>query len=210
MKASILVNGYANPTEGLLNEIKVCDLIVCADGAATWALKAGLLPHVLIGDMDSIPSELPGTLEKAGVEIIYLQREKDDTDAQAAVDLAIARGADDFLITGALGGRLDHTLGNIMLLVRLARAGKEARIADEGQTVMAACSDIHLHGVPGGIISIIPFGDGLYIEKTEGLAYPIFHKNIPCDITLGISNVFIASDASVKISSGTAIIIVQE
>jgi thiamine pyrophosphokinase len=210
LKASILVNGYANPNEALLNEIKACDLIVCADGAATWAIDAGLQPHVLIGDMDSIPPELPGTLEKAGVEIIYLPREKDDTDAQAAIDLAIARGADKFLITGALGGRLDHTLGNIMLLVRLARAGKEARIAETGQMVMAACSDIHLCGVPGGLISIIPFGDGLFIEKTEGLAYPISHKKIPCDITLGISNVFTSSQARIEITSGTAIIIVQE
>jgi thiamine pyrophosphokinase len=97
-----------------------------------------------------------------------------------------------------------------VLFRSLVRSGKEARIADAGQTVMAACSEINLRGVPGRLISIIPFGDDLFIEKTEGLAYPIYHKKIPCDITLGISNIFTAPQAKIEITHGTAIIVIQE
>ncbi len=210
MKAGILVNGTALPDRMTIDEIRGCDLILCTDGALAWALEAGVKPDVLIGDMDSIDPKLLEQYDRDTIEIIRLPVQKDDTDAQAAVDLAMERGADTFIITGALGGRLDHAMGNLMLLIRLMRRGKEAKMVDDQQVVMAAGSETLLHGKPGGTISIIPFGDGLFIEKTEGLAYPIVHKSIPCDITLGISNVFTKTTASVSITAGTAIIIMQK
>lgn len=210
MKAAILVNGTVLPDDETLHAIQSCDLIVCADGAAGWALTAGIKPDVLIGDMDSIDPALLVMVNNEPIEIFRLPEKKDDTDTQAAVDLAMERGADEFLITGALGGRLDHTLGNLMLLIRLVRRGKAAVLSDERQMVLAACSEIILHGKPGRLVSIVPFGDGLFIEKTEGLAYPIHHRSIPCDITLGISNVFTSAEARISITGGTAIIIMQK
>ena len=71
-----------------------------------------ITPDLLIGDMDS----LGRTPDDGGIEIIKLPVEKDVTDTQAAVGLAIERGADNICIIGGIGSRLDHTLSNISIL----------------------------------------------------------------------------------------------
>ncbi|MDP2891565.1 MAG: thiamine diphosphokinase [Bacillota bacterium] len=210
MKAAIFANGDFIPEKGLVEEIKSAELIICADGGALWAQKSGIQPHVLIGDMDSTPEGLPERMAQAGVQVIYLERKKNVTDAEAAVELALSRGADEFIIAGATGYRLDHTLGNIMLLVKLVQLGKKAKLCGGGQSVLAACGDVEIRGEKGRIISIIPFGQGLLIESTEGLRYPIKNGYIPGNTTLGISNVFTSDTARVKIKSGMAVIIMQD
>jgi thiamine pyrophosphokinase len=209
MKAAILSNGTPGTDAALLTEIKAADLIVCADGAAGWAAEAGIHPHTLIGDMDSIAADLPAKFAQAGVEVITLEREKDLTDTEAAVELALMRGADEFLIAGGTGGRLDHTMGNILLLVKLTQQGKKAVLAGEGQRVIAASGEAIIHGRAGDTVSIIPFGEDIFIRATSGLQYPVHCRSISPNTTLGISNVMTRRTSQITIERGTAIIIHQ-
>ena len=92
------------------------DLIICADGGANHLRKLGKLPDILVGDFDSISEGDLDLLLAANVEIVRFPSEKDATDTQLAVQLAMDRGCDEVILLGAAGTRLDHTLANVFLL----------------------------------------------------------------------------------------------
>ena len=115
MNAYIFTGGEVNtksvnisPDEG--------DLIIAADSGLNTANELGFAPQILIGDMDSLKRVPDGSFE-----IIQLPKEKDVTDTQAAVEIAIDREADGIYIIGGIGSRLDHTLSAIAILERIER-----------------------------------------------------------------------------------------
>ena len=110
MNAYIITGG-----DVLLKNIKIepeeGDIIIAADSGYETALRLKLHVDVLIGDMDSIKAELP-----RGIETLRLPAEKDVTDTEAAVELALERGADSICIIGGIGTRVDHTLASLGIL----------------------------------------------------------------------------------------------
>jgi thiamine pyrophosphokinase len=92
-------------------ELAEGDLVIAADSGYETAKKLKLPVDVLVGDMDSIKVELP-----KNVETVKLPAEKDVTDTEAAVEIAIERGAESICIVGGIGTRVDHTLASIGIL----------------------------------------------------------------------------------------------
>lgn len=111
-------NIHCVPAEG--------DLTVAADSGWHNARQLGITPQVLLGDFDSIGTDRLPEAE----EILQVPAEKDSTDTQLAVDLALSRGADDIVIIGGLSGRLDHSLSNLGVLEALAERHIHATIED--------------------------------------------------------------------------------
>ncbi|MBP5729962.1 MAG: thiamine diphosphokinase, partial [Clostridia bacterium] len=99
--------------------IRPDDFVAVCDGGLSYAEALGLRFELLVGDFDSYTGALPS----GGFELIRLPREKDDTDIGFAVQTLLARGSREFLLLGAAGGRLDHTLGNIAVAGAIAEAG---------------------------------------------------------------------------------------
>ena len=87
------------------------DAIICADGGLLIAETLGLIPTHLIGDYDSM--NMPDS-----TDIIKLPMEKDMTDTEAAVDMAVALGYEHITVLGGLGGRFDHTMGNLGVMAK--------------------------------------------------------------------------------------------
>ena len=87
------------------------DIVIAADSGFETAKKLKLLVDVIVGDMDSIKVELP-----RGIETVKLPAEKDVTDTEAAVEIALERGAESICIVGGIGTRVDHTLASIGIL----------------------------------------------------------------------------------------------
>lgn len=114
MRAYIYVGGEIDPP--FIHEKPDADaLTIAADCGWHNAAALGVVPQILLGDFDSIGGgELP-----PAKEILQVPAEKDRTDTQLAVDLALSRGAQDIVVIGGLSGRLDHTLSNLSLLERL-------------------------------------------------------------------------------------------
>ena len=101
------------------------DFLIAADGGFEYLRKMGVMPNLLIGDMDSIEQEYTD-LE---VEIKRLPREKDDTDMLAAIKEGLAQGCKEFIIYGALGGeRIDHSIANLQCLLYLQHHGAKGRL----------------------------------------------------------------------------------
>ena len=199
MRALIVLGGDAPEPALLAACAGQADLTIAADSGLAAFDAAGLAPDLLIGDMDSID---PALLERYG----NLPQErlccvKDDTDGVHALDTAIARGAKRITLLGALGGRLDHALANLMLLVRAHRAGVFAEILGEGVRVIRVPGEAVLRGAKGDTVSFLPLGDARGVTLT-GFFYPLDRHDLHSDYPLGVSNVVTQDEASVSVQDG--------
>ena len=115
-RAVIFANGLVPELESARRLIQPGDTLLAADGGTHHALALGLVPSVVIGDLDSLTvDDRQRTMEK-GVHLLQYPADKNQTDLELALDYAIQQGFREILIIGALGGRLDQTLGNLSLL----------------------------------------------------------------------------------------------
>ena len=158
---------------------QAADLVVAADGGAGFLLEQGIRPDVVVGDFDSLPAAAVERLEAAGVELVRHPVRKDRTDGEMAADEALRRGAGELVLAGALGA-LDHTLGHLAILRRLAARGVAARLAAPRLTVrvLAAPDEARLDAPAGTRVSIVPLqGDALV--TLEGFDYPLSRGVLP-------------------------------
>jgi thiamine pyrophosphokinase len=207
---ALVVAGGDVPRALLLEEMGRADLVVCADSGAKHLDAMGRQPDLLVGDMDSIGGELLRKLVAAGVETVRAKAAKDETDAQLAVDEAIARGTTELVLLGALGGRIDHALGNLMLLVRAAKRGVKSVVKDEACEITAATGFVEITGHAGDTVSLLPIGPGVTMRYLDGLKYgkkePL---PLPIDATVGVSNEMTAERAHVEIDGWAYIVAIH-
>jgi len=133
VRAIIIAAGKAEQNEDWQRWVQAGDVVVGADGGAARARAWGLTVDVIVGDMDSLAEEEQAALARQGGRFIHHPRAKDETDLELALNYALEAGAEEIVILGALGGRLDHTLGNVLLLTLPHLAGMPTRIVSHGQ-----------------------------------------------------------------------------
>jgi thiamine pyrophosphokinase len=205
MKAVILLNGYPPPKDLCINECRKADLIIAADGAGDYALGYGIIPDIVIGDMDSVKNGQ--SIRDAVKEFIVFPEEKDEVDSQLAIDMAVKMGADSITLLGMTGSRLDHSYANIMLMLRAARAGIDIAAIDEFNEFTVRTGEIKINGEIGDIVSLLPIGSDVYVELTKGLKYGVFDKIMPLDLPYGVSNIMTSQTAYVKVKSGYLLVV---
>ncbi len=178
------------------------DFFVFCDCGLRHRGALGIEPHLIIGDFDS--AENP----KENIETIVLPREKDDTDTIYAAKEGIRRGFEEFLLIGAVGGRFDHSLGNISLLLLLSEKGKKATLSDD-------FSDMEILSSEGGQIkdSYKYFSLLCLSEKAEGVTvkgakYPLKNATLTASYPLGVSNEVLKGEtAKVSLKKGNLLLI---
>ena len=206
MKCVIVAAGDAPELKLLNAHLSDADMVIGADGAADTFVAHDIVPDMLIGDFDSASSSSISRLKSCGVRMIQLTVHKNETDTEAAITLAIQSGADDVVILGALGRRLDHTLGNLAMLLKSARAGVRCRIIDDTHEITAASGEFELIGRAGQTVSIIPLSGDVTVTANN-LVYPLERLLLRVDSSRGISNIIEKSPAKITISGGYALII---
>lgn len=184
------------------------DCVIAVDGGGARCLEAGIVPDVLVGDADSLAAEKLAELQSRGVEWISSPRDKDDSDLALALAYARSQGATEVMVTGAWGGRADHSLAALAALVGAAEL--RPRILEPGLALWVlapeARSSLRLVGV-GSTLSLISYG-GTAIVSEEGVKWPLVNKMLEPSTTLGLSNVITDTDiAKVSVSSGTVIVV---
>lgn len=201
MKAVIFANGTIDNSD---SAISGNDLIIAADGGTQHCLSLGITPDVVIGDLDSLTTDNINELQIADVEIIRYPAKKDQTDLELALKLAIDRGADEIVVFGAMGGRWDMSIANILLPAEQNLSNATIRIIDGHHEIMLlrAGKEMIFHGKKGDIFSLIPLGRDALGITTIGLEYPLKDDLLRLGSSRGISNLFIENSATVSLKQG--------
>lgn len=208
MNTVIVANGELQESNRLREIWRAADLRIAADGGALNARKhLALAPHILIGDLDSLDDATRLWCDFSRVETIQRPGTKDETDLELAIDLAIARGASDITILGALGGRLDHTIANVLLLVKPASVHIPARIAGADFEAWLATERTSIAGKIGETVSLIPLTAQVDGIETSGLQFPLRNETLYFGSSRGISNALTAEQAKVSFSNGILLIV---
>lgn len=200
MKALILGNGSLSDYDTIRRKTAGCDLLICADGGLRHAEHMGLVPDILLGDMDSV-SEIPAKIETHTFPV-----RKDATDGELAVDYALDQGADEIILAGFSGCRLDHTLTNISFLEKIADAGKTGIFLDDTNEIYWLQKENTLAGKPGDLVSIVPLTN-LEGVTTTGLDYPLYDETLYFGKSRGVSNVMTGDTCTVTVRAGKGLLI---
>ena len=206
MKCVIIANGDLEYTDDIIRVIKDARLIISADGGARHLKALNILPHVMIGDFDSIHPDDKHFFEEKQVKALSFPSKKNHTDSELCVSWALENKATDITLLGVTGTRLDHTLANIFLLKKLARQNIPARIINKNNEIHIVTDYIELKGQPGDLLSIIPVTEKVTGVMLKGLEYPLVNATIEMGSSLGISNSFKGTFACVSIERGILIV----
>lgn len=182
------------------------DYVIAADRGFDSLMAYGVNPNLAVGDFDSL-GHRPNH-----PNVIQLPAEKDDTDMVYALRKGLELGYRRFILLGGVGGRLEHTLGNLQLLDWLALHGAQGFLV--GEKTAATCIR------DGGTVTFPPSMTG-YLSvfcnsgmaegvTLSGLKYPLENDTLTGDFPLGVSNQFLEEEAAVSVEKGSLLLIWED
>jgi thiamine pyrophosphokinase len=208
VRAIVFINGLVHDYNYLAQMVRPDDYLVGADGGTRHCVAIGRRPHVVVGDLDSID---PGLLERLAAEGVAIERHppaKDQTDLELAIERALRDGAQEVILAGATGGRLDQTLANLLILAQRDWP-KPVVLVEDGQTaqLLRGPGTLTLDHAPGDTVSAIPFSPEVTGITYAGLAYPLRNATLTFGSTRGVSNTVVHSPVRIEVASGLLLIV---
>ena len=185
--------------------------VIAADRGAEACRQLGIVPDLLVGDFDSISAQaLAWVKGENPQEVVTLPTHKDVTDTQAALELALERGAKGIVILGGTGSRLDHVLANVGLLLLAREAGAKAWLMDQSNRISLAYDGMGLKKEEafGTYVSFFPLSGVVKGLTLTGFAYPLAGKDLtPYDAGLTVSNELAGEEGRVSFSDGDLLMV---
>jgi thiamine pyrophosphokinase len=201
--ALIVCNGEP-PSGALLRTLAAAaGTVVGADGGANVCARHGVVPDVIVGDLDSVSA---ATLRKCSRSLLLYVDNQNTTDLEKALDVLVQRGDREALIAGADGRRIDFTFGNIAVLWRYCDRISSTVVGD-GWYAIPLRGRMQVHAPAGTVVSVLPEGTVSGITL-RGFAYPLRDATMRIG-EIGVSNVIRARPATVSVRSGSLLVIVQ-
>ncbi len=182
-------------------------VIICADGASRQLLVHDIIPDVIIGDMDSAEEDILRYFKERGSEILKFPKRKDETDTWLALEYAFNMKPDEIIILGALGGRIDHTLANIYLLVKAAERDVKTKIVDETSELFVVADTATIRGNVGDTVSLFSLSSSVSGITLEGFDYPLSKGVMEVGTPYGISNRLAEKQATISIETGYLLVV---
>ena len=206
-RAVIISHGKVINKEFFIKMIKESDYVIAANGGSKHAKSFGLIPDVIIGDLDSISKKDYLFFLNNGSDFKKYSPIKDKTDIHLAFEHAIECGFKEILLLCVFGDRLDHMLANIFLLMRVVEADINVKIVDEFHEIILICKLGRIEGNIGDIVSLIPLTPTVSGIKLSGLKFAPKKGRLKMTQTLGISNVLTKKLATITINKGKLLLI---
>jgi len=198
---AIISGGEFSSFDGIEN----ADFIIACDKGYEHAKSQNITPSLIIGDFDSFSGALPSEIKR-----ITLPCEKDETDTMAAINYATSQGFNKILLLCALGGRLDHLLGNLQSAAYAAKNGATVKIKDaENEIYVFSNSEILLPKKDNFSISVISLTDRCENVSISGGKYTATNAVLTNTSTLGISNEWV-DDITVSAGDGVLAIVMSK
>lgn len=188
-------------------------MVIAADGAAAKALDAGVRPDLVIGDGDSLTFAERARIEAAGIELRLAAADKDESDTELCLLEALAMGATEITLVGALGGdRPEHAVANLLLLADerfaachiwlVAGAARMTRIGTR-----LGAGTILLAGQPGDFVSLLPLEGVVEGVRTTGLRFSLDTERLMMGPSRGLSNELVGHHAEVATRTGRLLVV---
>jgi thiamine pyrophosphokinase len=206
-RAVIFINGVLPDPALVCALLKPDDYIIAVDGGTHHILELGLSPSIIIGDLDSLSDGEKKIVEERKIRTLIFSADKDETDLELALNYAVESGYQDVLLVGALGRRLDQTLGNLSLLTNPSLSKMNLRMDDGLEEVIYINKKGTIQGMAGDLVSLVPWGGDVTGITTMGLRWALKRETLFSHKTRGISNQLLSEDASVTIKSGHLLVI---
>ncbi len=203
----IIANGEMRDPGAAQTWLRPGDRLIAADGGAHHCRTLNLIPHLVVGDLDSLSPEECAELERAGTRFEVHPARKDETDLELALRVAMREGAQEVVILAALGGRWDQSLANVLLLAHPDFAPLSLRLADGSDTFWIVRDHATVRGAPGDIVSLVPLGGEAEGVTLTGLEYPLNDDDLRFGYTTGISNRLTASEATITVRRGVLLVV---
>lgn len=208
MRAALFLNGSPDPPDLLRRVAASADFLVAADGGASHALAAGIVPDLVVGDMDSLGDEEARRAEERGAALERHPARKDKMDGHLAILAAKERGATGLTLLCAAGGRLDATFALPHLLLAAERVGLRATVvAGWGEMFVVEEGSRTVAGKPGESVSVFPVSGAAEGIVLEGLEYPLEGVRVEAGDTLGFHNELLGEEARVSVEKGALLVI---
>lgn len=205
MKNCIIIANGKSPSKKVVEYFikKGFNTIICADGGANSAMKLGVIPDFIIGDLDSISLS---TLKyfKNNSTIIQIKRQN-DTDVEKCLKFAIKKNFDEVILLGVTGDRLDHTICNLGIVIKFFKNIK-IHISAENSFLSAYNKSVLIKSKINEIISFYAFNKQTFITS-KGLLYPLEKSNLAFGEKESTSNVSISEMIELKITGGIVFVI---
>jgi thiamine pyrophosphokinase len=207
MRAVVVAHGDVLPSDRAVIGAK--DYVVAADGGALALERWKLLPHLVVGDMDSLGDAGVERFARQGVPVAKFSAEKNESDLELAVAQAMAAGATEIVLLGALGGeRLDHETANLLLLADPGYDGVrlEARRGALRIRPIRGEGSLSLAGPVGALVTLLPVNGDADGVTTEGLRFPLRDETLRFGRARGLSNEVASLPAKVTVLKGSLLV----
>ncbi|MEX2144341.1 MAG: thiamine diphosphokinase [Anaerolineales bacterium] len=208
MHAIVFANGDLNSPPDLKERLAAADLIVAADGGALHCRSLGILPDVVIGDLDSLDTSAQTEFESQGVRILQHPADKDQTDLELALEYVKTAGAKEVLVLGGLGRRWDHSFANLLLAAHDQFSSLRILFLVGQQRLFIIRGRGHFEAAVGERISLLPLGGDAEGVSTHGLQFPLVQETLVFGSSRGLSNVVLTEGARVELVSGCLLTII--
>ena len=205
MRVAIIANGEISDYTATKKRLENVEHLIACDGGLGHLEIMDIWPNVIIGDLDSAPSNYIELCKLKGIPIHVYPPEKDDTDLGLAMVYAMEMPASSIIILGALGGRADHFIGNCHIL-NMAK-GIDAEIWDVNTSIRLVHDSITLLKEDYQTLSLIPLTTEVTDIRTDGLVYPLKGETLRVGTVRGISNCFSDSEAKITVENGVLLAI---
>jgi thiamine pyrophosphokinase len=203
MHIIIFAGGTVLQGTALDRALAEAELVIAADSGARTALDLGDVPAFVVGDFDSLDEETQEELARLGCQFVRVQAEKDETDTELAIEVALQQGASRITILGALGGtRFEHTIANIQLLAGYPTLPIELADGNSRGWLVRGPHTVLIEGQEGDLLSLLPLTAEVTEVRTEQLLYPLRAETLNFGKPRGISNVLLEKQARVSFNEG--------
>lgn len=202
MSVLIFANGDLEPSDWLTPHLDNATVIIAADGGAWHVLGHSKTPDVLIGDLDSLDTEVKERLMGKSTLIAAHEPDKDETDLELALLYATRNYEEEILVFGGLGGRLDQMFANILLLMHPELRERNISFKTRYQRIWLIAREATIEGEEGDTVSLIPLGGDVRVAATKGLRWALRDEVLTFGPARGVSNEMVDDTALVEIHSG--------
>ncbi|MEE2769396.1 MAG: thiamine diphosphokinase [Actinomycetota bacterium] len=198
--ALVVIGG---PPPAIVTTIPEADLVIAADRGADHAMGLDLTVDLLVGDMDSVSSAALADCR----EVIRHPTDKDCTDLELALAAASDAGASSVTIVGSAAGRVDHALGNLLVVASERWAEMRVDLVLDGTRVYVVRDALTVDGKTGQPVTLLAVGGPARTVTTTGLRWPLAKATLEAGSGLGLSNEITHSEATVEVGSGVVLVV---